>query len=48
MKTYQTPQVQLQFLSDSDVIATSSPNPNNGYFIDGQGKQDGGVLDWWG
>ena len=48
MKTYQTPEVQLQFVSYLDVIATSTPNPNNSYFIDGQGNQDGGSLDWWG
>lgn len=48
MKTYQTPEVQLQFVSCWDVIATSAPNATNGYFYDGQGNDNSNVMDWWG
>ncbi len=48
MKTYQTPEVQLQLVSCFDVIATSGFNLLNDYFCDGEGEDDRNVLSWWG
>ena len=42
MKTYQTPEVLWQLVSDLDVIATS------GVFRDEEGNDKENVMDWWG
>jgi len=45
MKAYQTPEILLNLISAQDVIATSA---GNGLFVDGEGKDNNNVMDWWG
>lgn len=45
MKTYNTPEMLLLYVSESDVIATSIEND---LLVDGEGQDNENKLDWWG